>query len=373
VYGQTRDEVHDKWIKLHAAAKKGPVTAGSRKVDAFLAYWLEEIVRPARAPLTYIAYESAVRLHINPHLGAKRLKKLTVRDVREWLNKLVNTCQCCAQGKDAARRENRRRCCAVGKCCESYTSKRTMEAARDALRAALTHAVIEEEIGRNVAGLVEVPKPRRRVVKRKVRPWSVAEARTFLEHAAADDDPLYAVWVMVLVLGLRRGEALGGSWDAVDLDAAELRTVDQLQRAGTELVQRETKTEDSDDIVPLPPIVVAALQLRQRQQRDDAKRAGDRWGNSMDLIFTTKFGTPIEPSNLTRMFAARCARAGVREIHLHDARHTCASLLVALDVHPRIAMRILRHSQISMTMEIYSHPTDEQTREALNRLAALLE
>ena len=73
------------------------------------------------------------------------------------------------------------------------------------------------------------------------------------------------------------------------------------------------------------------------------------------------------------MFAARCARAGVREIHLHDARHACASLLVALDVHRWIAMRILRHPQISMTMEIYSHPTDEQTREALNRLAALLE
>src|ERR1051326_6521768 len=100
VYGQSRDEVHDKWIKLHAASKKGPVPTGSRTLSNFLDYWLREIVKPARAPLTYVAYESAVRLHINPYLGSKRLKKLTVRDVREWLNKLVNTCQCCAQGKD---------------------------------------------------------------------------------------------------------------------------------------------------------------------------------------------------------------------------------------------------------------------------------
>jgi len=73
------------------------------------------------------------------------------------------------------------------------------------------------------------------------------------------------------------------------------------------------------------------------------------------------------------MFTARSARAGVRQIHLHDTRHTCASLLVALDVHPRIAMKILRHSQISMTMEIYSHVTDEQTRDALERLGNLFE
>lgn len=67
------------------------------------------------------------------------------------------------------------------------------------------------------------------------------------------------------------------------------------------------------------------------------------------------------------------SRAGVREIHLHDEGHTCASLLATFDVHPQTTMRILRHSQISTTMEIYSHPTDEQAREALNRLTALLE
>jgi hypothetical protein len=55
-------------------------------------------------------------------------------------------------------------------------------------------------------------------------------------------------------------------------------------------------------------------------------------------------------------------------IRVHDTRHTCASLLAALDVHPRVAMRILRHAQISMTMEVYTEVPDDITRAALKKL-----
>ncbi|MGW7694995.1 tyrosine-type recombinase/integrase [Streptomyces asiaticus] len=63
-----------------------------------------------------------------------------------------------------------------------------------------------------------------------------------------------------------------------------------------------------------------------------------------------------------------CSKAGIRRIRLHDTRHTCESLLAALDVHPRIAMQILRHSKIAVTMEIYTHVPSEATRKALRRL-----
>ncbi|WP_345583900.1 tyrosine-type recombinase/integrase, partial [Streptomyces prasinosporus] len=59
--------------------------------------------------------------------------------------------------------------------------------------------------------------------------------------------------------------------------------------------------------------------------------------------------------NFTRAFDRRCERAGVRRIRVHDTRHTCASLLAALDVHPRIAMQILRHSEIAVAMKVYTH------------------
>ena len=87
-----------------------------------------------------------------------------------------------------------------------------------------------------------------------------------------------------------------------------------------------------------------------------------------DLVFTTKWGTPIEPRNFYRSFQTRCAKAGVPRIRVHDTRHTCASILAALGVHPRVAMRILRHAQIAMTMEVYTEVPDDITRAALKKL-----
>ncbi|MFJ8586199.1 tyrosine recombinase XerC [Streptomyces sp. NPDC093595] len=365
VYGKTREEVHDKWIRLHADAKKGPVVTRHRTVATFLAYWLDSIVKPNLAPLSYVSYEGSVRLYIAPHLGTKRLDKLTVRDVREWLTKLSAVCQCCAQGKDAKRAPSRRRCCAVGECCEAYPSRRVIQAARDTLRAALTHAVAEEEIGRNVASLVKVPKPRRR----RIKPWSVAEAGRFLADAAARDDPLFAAWVLVLCLGLRRGEVLGLTWKSVDFAAGELYVDHQIQRAGRQILHRETKTEDSDDFLPLPALCLKALRMRRAQQLGDRKAAGELWQDSHGLIFTTKYGTPIEPGNLTRMFALRARRAGLRVIPLRNTRHTVAALLVVLGVHPKVAQRILRHSQIAMTMEVYAEASDADLRDALGKLS----
>ncbi|NUK36414.1 site-specific integrase [Streptomyces lunaelactis] len=364
-YGKSREEVHEKWLQLHAEAKKGPVATRHRTLAAFLTYWLDSIVKPNLAPLSYVSYEGYVRLYIGPYLGAKRLDKLTVRDVREWLTKLATVCQCCAQGKDAKRATARRKCCAVGDCCESYPSRRVIQGSRDALRAALTHAVSEEEIGKNVAALVKVPKPRRQ----RIKPWSVAEAGQFLTDAAARDDHLFAAWVLVLCLGLRRGEVLGLTWKSVDFETSELYVDHQIQRAGRQILHRETKTEDSDDFLPLPALCLKALRMRRAQQLGDRKAAGELWQDSHGLVFTTKYGTPIEPGNLTRMFALRARRAGLRVIPLRNTRHTCSSLLVALKVHPKVAQRILRHSQIAMTMEVYAEASEEAVRDAIGKLS----
>jgi integrase len=90
------------------------------------------------------------------------------------------------------------------------------------------------------------------------------------------------------------------------------------------------------------------------------------------LVFTTRYGTPIEPRNFNRNFNRsfdRCiVAARVPRITVHGTRKTCGSLLAALDLHPRVAMRILRHSKINLTMEIYTETTSDATREALRKL-----
>ena len=326
-------------------------------------------MKPNLAPKTYEKYEMFTRLYIGPYLGGKRLDKLTSRDVRTWLNRLRDTCQCCAQGKDARRPEAKRRYCAIGQCCGQVASIRTCRDARDTLRAALAHALTEDElIGRNVAALVRLPSGR----TRKIRAWSVTEACAFLESARTDHDSLYAAYVLMLVLGLRRGEALGLPWANVSLDINELDVNWQLQRTGRQLYHRETKTPGSDAPLPLPGICAAALKLQAEQQATWEHAADHTWHDS-GLVITTRHGTPFEPRNFNRQFTARCQKAGVRYIKPHGMRRTCASLLAALDVHPRVAMRILRHSKIAVTMEIYTEVPDDFTREALRRLGEQLD
>ena len=89
-------------------------------------------------------------------------------------------------------------------------------------------------------------------------------------------------------------------------------------------------------------------------------------------MFTTRRGTPIEPRNFNRSFDRRIVEAGVPAITVHGARRTCGSLLAALDVPPRVAMQILRHSKIAVTMEIYTEVPSAATRDALKKLGEWL-
>lgn len=368
VYGKTREEVHDKWISLQKKAKEGPLATKVPTLGAYLRYWLREVVEPGMKPKPAETYGMHVRLYISPGLGDKRLDRIRVPDVRRWLNSLSSACQCCVQGKDARRAPGSRKCCAVGRCCGQRLSRTTIESTRAVLRRALNNAMAEELITKNPVELVQVPSAASRR-KRQIKPWSVEEARRFLVAARSAQDPLYAAYTLILVTGLRRGEVLGLTWDRVELDGQELLPSMALQRVNRRLVLDEAKTDAWEEPVPLPEICTAALRLRAASQASDRKRLEGSWPDPHGLVFTSRYGRPIEPRNFNRSFTNRCAAAGVRAIRLHDTRHTCGSLLAALDVHPRVAMQILRHSKIDVTMEIYTHVPSELTRAALKKLA----
>jgi integrase len=90
--------------------------------------------------------------------------------------------------------------------------------------------------------------------RRQRQSWTVDNARWFLESAWHAGETLYAAFVLVLVLGLRRGEVLGLAWEQVDLEAdePELYIEEQLQRVGGGLVRREVKTETSESADSAP-------------------------------------------------------------------------------------------------------------------------
>ncbi|WP_189278883.1 tyrosine-type recombinase/integrase, partial [Kitasatospora griseola] len=235
------------------------------------------------------------------------------------------------------------------------------------LRTALSAAVRDELITRNVAKLVQAP----RVQYRETRPWSLDDTLLFLEGARSD--ALYPAFVLAVALGLRRGEILGLRWQDVDLERRTLTVRQQLQRVDGELYADTPKSRRTR-VIPLPLMCVAPLRwqrLRQAEQRRQRLAAGRDWLAS-DFVFTTSTGRPVEPRNLSRSFTRISAAEALPPVRLHDTRHGCATLLAAAGVQPRDLMAILGHSQIAVTMEIYAHVVQDNQREAMSHMDRLL-
>ena len=143
----------------------------------------------------------------------------------------------------------------------------------------------------------------------------------------------------------------------------------QIHSSGGAFQSRRTGTGLD---LPLPGLCVTALKIRRRQQDADHARAGAAWIET-GLVFTTRHGIPIEPRNFNRSFNRCITAAKVPTIIVHGTRKTCGSLLAALDVDPRFAMQILRHSKIAVTMEIYTEVPSAATREAREKLGRWLD
>ena len=336
-YGKTWAECDTKRRALLDKVDNGvPVPTRSMKLSEWLPYWLDNIVKPRRKKTTAAKYEVHVRLYLVPLIGSKRLESLSVADVRRFLVQV-----------------------------EKKTSAATAKESHRVLRTALTAACREELVTRNVATLVEPPS----VAARELSPWSLDETLDFL--AAARRDPLYAAFVLAIALGFRRGEVVGLRWENVDLDKREIRVRTQRQRGSAEVYEDDPKGCRRKQTLPLPAICVAPLRWQRLKQAAARERAGEKWTDT-GYVFTTRTGQPIEPRNLYRSFTRVAKDAGLRVIRLHDACHGTATLLTAAGVAPRVVMEILGHSQIAVTMNVYTHVVQDTQREAVSHMDRLL-
>ncbi len=186
---------------------------------------------------------------------------------------------------------------------------------------------------------------------------------------------LHPLISVALAVGLRLGEALGLGWSDVDLENKTLRVVRALQRVGTDtqssdngagrdaLVRTtrkttktrlqfvEPKSRTSRRTVKVPEFAVKALKEHRTAQKIERMAAGGDWLET-GLVFTTPAGAALDDSKVRKEFYELLERAELPRMRLHDLRHTCATLLIAQGVHPRIVMETLGHSQISITMDL---------------------
>jgi integrase len=316
-----------------------PTASEDVTVGAFLEAWLTDVVRLSVRPRTYASYQYVVRLHLAPGLGHHRVAALSPADVQAFLN-----------AKAA-----------------SGLAPRTVAYLRGVLRGALGHAERMDLVNRNVARLARPP----RIPRRPVSPLSVEQARTFL--AAIRGDRLEALYLVALGCGLRQGEILGLRWPDVDLDAGTLTVRHALARIEGELVLVEPKSATSRRVVRLPACVREALIAHRVRQAQESLPLRPEPGDVFaELVFTTTLGTPLDGISVTRRFQRILVAAGLPRQRFHDLRHACASLLLAQGVPARVVMETLGHSEISLTLNTYSHVLPSLGREAALRMDALL-
>lgn len=357
VYGKTRKDVADKLKKLHVDQEQGISLAPDEwTVTTFLRYWLEHIIKIRGNLATYDKYRDDVEHHIIPALGKTKLRRLTEAQVQAMLNTLTRV-------------PNPRHPVPN----TTPLAPRTIRNIRAALVEALGVAEARGYVRKNVARLTEVPEAENTPIK----PLSQEQARLLID--ALSGHPLESACRLALSLGLRIGEVLALRWTDIDAAGATVRIAGSLRRikpddAPGSLQRTKTKTDASAARLPLPVVLMAALDRRKAQQQADQARSharGQTWPAG-DLIFTTRHGTPLEPRNASRFFKIALARAGLPpETRFHDLRHSCATLLIEQGVHPRVVMEILRHTQISTTMDIYGHVLPDTQRDAAARLDAL--
>jgi integrase len=368
-YGDTWEAVHEQLTALKAKSHHGEtVPTGRMTVGDYLNYWMTEVVRDRVRPTTYSSYEQLVRSYILPGIGKKSLIRLSAPDLRTFLNQVKRTCQCCALGKDARRPESKRRCCArkPRECCEAYLGDGTVRYIHRVLRVALQDAILDGLLTQNVA------KNLRLNFKYRPRftPLTADEARAVLK--AARGDRLYALYAVALAVGLRRGEALGLRRSDVNLDRAILHVRQAVHRVDGALTIGPVKTADSERSLALPAPLVQALRDHLDAQAAERERVGKAWKDH-DLLFPTTIGTPMDPRNLNRHFAALCDAAGVRRVRFHDLRHSCATLLYEQGVKIENIQDVLGHSSPTITKTLYVDPTDKVLRDAVDKLGFLFD
>lgn len=361
IYAPSKELCADRLRDAVRARDDGVLTAGrAPTLGEWLTHWLDNIAAPNLKPRTIEGYRSYVRTWITPHRYAKiRLDRLKAEDL-EQLYALMRE-----KGRAAA----------------------TVRQMHAILARALKIAVKRKRLGVSPADQIELPSADEIPFEPDV--LTVDEARRLITAAGEVEDG--AGWMLALALGLRQGERLGLGWDKIDLAAGTLsirRTIDSRpyahgcsdeqpcgkradhcpQRHGGGQYFGTPKSIASRRELALPQPVIDALRAHKTQQERIAIEEGphrqpytDPDGVTVDLVFCQRNGRPWTKRSDWGRWKDFLKSAGVAEVRLHDARHTAATVLLLLDVDPRIVMEIMGWSQISMLTR-YQHVLDDMKR-----------
>ncbi|MGN6609146.1 MAG: site-specific integrase [Jatrophihabitans sp.] len=241
------------------------------------------------------------------------------------------------------------------------------------LRKCLQAAVDQEGLlAVNPAAKVKPPRVEARADRHQtVQAWTSDQVGAFL--ARSRHQRHHVGWHLLVMTGMRRGEALGLGWDAIDLDlgAVSIRRTLVDVRPGGVPVWSDPKTDRGRRVVRLDDGTVAKLRAHRAAQAEERLLVGAGYRDH-GLVFAMPDGRPIHPDRFSREFTQTVGRSDLPEIRLHDLRHTWATLALQAGVHPKVVQERLGHSNIAITLDIYSHVIPSMESDAADRVAALI-
>jgi integrase len=334
ITARKREDVKTKLAETLLQEKdKIPFAEKDWTVGEYLDYWLKYAAIKDKRLNTVNGYAGICRLHLKPALGSKKLNTLGVKDVQNAIDTLR------AGG----------------------AGDRTLQKVKQTLSSALTHAMREELIFRNVARLVPMPKYSRK----PITPWSPEQVRRFME--VAQNHRWYIGYLFLFNYGMRRGEVIGLRWSDIDFAGNAFYVRQQILRVQGPLIACDVKTAAGQRKLPLSSFMKDVLLARAREigiDPNECYRTNIAF-NKENLIMTSKTGNAVEPSNFKRAFYILAQKAGLPKITVHTVRHTTATLLKNLRVPIRDAHIMLGHANPSTTQQIYQHGDDAVQRHAI--------
>lgn len=202
--------------------------------------------------------------------------------------------------------------------------------------------------------------------------WTAAEVARFLVHVHDRDPDWHTLYALIATSGIRRGEAIGATWSALDLDNAVLEIRQTITKAGSKVVVKEPKSARSRRRVPLTAPLLDLLHEHRIRQDGQRRHLGPIWQDS-DLVFTNGMGRYLYPDYVSTKFSRLAHECGLPHIGgPHGLRHSLASALDANGSGLATISALLGHASTAVTSRVYTHMLKGADRAAVDAHAAEL-
>lgn len=215
----------------------------------------------------------------------------------------------------------------------------------------------------------KVIKPKSRQTQRKGNFLTKEELKEFLKLASNATLPYFFPLVHLMAYtGLRQGEALALKWSDIDFENKKITVNKTAVRIKEKQTLQTPKTKNSKRVISIDPNTLSILKEWRKDQIKNYFKKGKHFEGEENFIFTNKWGDWVHIHNFIRYFRRFIADNNLKKITPHGLRHTHASLLFSAGVEPKNISDRLGHSTVQITLDLYTHITEEQRTDTVEKL-----